>query len=161
MKDETKKPEDENGDKAATSEKKRKEPTSETLENFSRVTPGQLPHISFPPDARFQPVRSFIPPSPAIKSKLKGASKGTTERFAGGGGIIMLIDRKPGEETKFVDLPPELGGEQPATANTAQEPSDMQVDVEEAPMPEPFRVSNDQLFSVPYADNHFSTHLTS
>jgi 26S proteasome regulatory subunit N2 len=148
MADETK-PEEENGEKAATAEKKRKEPTSETLQNFSRVTPGQLPHISFPPDARFQPVRSFIPPSPAAKAKLKGASKVSMERHAGGGGIIMLIDRKPGEETKFVDLPPELGGEPPAAMNVDREPSEMLLDVPEAPMPEPFEVS------------HFSVHTSS
>lgn len=159
MADETK-PEEENGEKAATTEKKRKEPTSETLQNFSRVTPGQLPHISFPPDARFQPVRSFIPPSPAAKARLKGASKGSIERHAGGGGIIMLIDRKPGEETKFVDLPPELGGEQPAAMNVDREPSEMLLDVEEAPMPEPFEVSYFRYISLQVTDGNSSTHST-
>lgn len=141
MADDTKKSDETTPEKSASPvEKKRKEPTSEILENFSRVTPAQLAHISFPPDSRFQPVRSFTPPTPSTKARLKGAVKATTERYAGGG-IIMLVDRRPGEETKFVDLPPELGGDQPPPMVVDQEPSDMMLDtVEEAEMPEPFEV---------------------
>ncbi|KAG9048022.1 proteasome regulatory particle base subunit [Serendipita sp. 407] len=130
MGDDTKKPEEEPDKAAPPTEKKKKEPTSETLQNFSRVTPAQLAHISFPPDARFQPVRSFTA-SARSKSKING--KSASERYAGGG-IIMLIDRRPEEETKFVDLPPELGGEQPEAMAVDQ----MAVDVEEAEMPQPF-----------------------
>jgi hypothetical protein len=66
--------------------------------------------------------------------------KASTERYAGGG-IIMLVDRRPGEVTKFVDLPPELGGDQPPAMVVDQEPSDMMLDnAEEAEMPEPFEV---------------------
>ena len=138
MADDTKKSDDAAAEKSPV-EKKRKEPTSETLQNFSRVTPAQLAHISFPPDARFQPVRSFTPPTSVTKARLKGAVKTTTERYAGGG-IILLVDRQPGEETKFVDLPPELGGEQPTAMAVDQEPSDMMLDTEEAEMPAPFEV---------------------
>lgn len=137
MTDETKKPEEEK----PPVEKKRKEPTSEILENFSRVTPAQLSHISFPANARFQPVRSFTPKNTSTKvGRSKGASKAAGgERYAGGGGIIMLIDRKPGEPTSFVDLPPDLGGDLPRTGD--EEPSNMALDVEEeATMPEPFEV---------------------
>ncbi|KAG8834158.1 proteasome regulatory particle base subunit [Serendipita sp. 399] len=138
MADDTKKTEEE-GDKAAPppeKEKKKKEPSSETLQNFSRVTPAQLAHISFPPDSRFQPVRSFTPLTASARSKGKVNGKGASERYAGGG-IIMLIDRRPGEETKFVDLPPELVGEQPEAMAVDQE-TNMAVDVEEAEMPPPF-----------------------
>lgn len=143
MADETKKPEEEKEkertEKAAATEKKKKEPNSEILQNFSRVTPAQLSHIAFSPEARFQPVRTFIPPAPSAKTRLKNGGKNAVDRYVSGGGIILLIDQRPEEETKFMDLPPELGGEQPAAA-TDREPSDMVLDVEEAPMPEPFQV---------------------
>jgi len=141
MTDDTKKAEESIAEKSTTlAEKKRKEPTSEILENFSRVTPAQLAYISFPPDARFQPVRSFTPPTSSTKARLKGAVKATaTERYAGGG-IIMLIDKRPGEETKFIDLPPELGGEPPASMIVDEESSRMTLDTQEAEIPAPFEV---------------------
>jgi 26S proteasome regulatory subunit N2 len=141
MTDDTKKPEEATTDKGPAADKKKKEPTSETLQNFSRVTTAQLAHISFPPDSRFQPVRSFTPPTASVRHKLKGVGKPATERYAGGGGIIMLVDRCPGEETKFIDLPPELGGEQSTSMVVDQEPPDMMLDAQEAEVPEPFEVS--------------------
>ncbi|CAE7203319.1 unnamed protein product [Rhizoctonia solani] len=56
-------------------------PTSETLQNLSRVTPAQMQFIAFPAESRFQPVR------PIAK---------------GGGGIVMLIDKKDGEEVEWI-----------------------------------------------------------
>ena len=121
MKDEasTVKTEDKDKDKTA-SKRKEKEPSSETLQNLSRVTPAQLAHISFPPEGRFQPVRP-------IRS-------GSGKTRAGGGGILVLIDRTPGESIKYVDLPADLGGEE------APKPTEgMQVDEPvEAPPPAPF-----------------------
>lgn len=138
MSDETKKPGEDSTDKPTpVPEKRRKEPTSEILQNFSRVTPAQLAHIAFPPDVRFQPVRSFTSPSPSAKLRPKGGGKALPERHAVGGGIIMLLDRTPGEPTKFVDLPPELGGDEPTPMAIDQDSSQ---NVEEAPMPEPFEV---------------------
>jgi len=121
MKDEASvvKAEEKDKDKAAP-KRKEKEPLSETLQNFSRVTPAQLAHISFPPDGRFQPVRP-------IRS-------GNGKTRAGGGGILMLIDRTPNEPIKYVDLPADLGGEeipQPAEGMQVDEPA-------EAPPPAPF-----------------------
>lgn len=137
MADETKKPDEEAAEKATPApEKRRKEPTSEILQNFSRVTPAQLAHISFHSDARFQPVRSFTSPSTSGKSRPRGGGKALSERSTVGGGIIMLLDRTPGETTKFVDLPPELGGDEP-TPMAIDQPAQ---EVEEAPMPEPFEV---------------------
>jgi len=121
MKDEasTVKAEEKDKDKTA-SKRKEKEPSSETLQNLSRVTPAQLAHISFPPEGRFQPVRP-------IRS-------GSGKTRAGGGGILVLIDRTPGESIKYVDLPADLGGEE------APKPTEgMQVDEPvEAPPPAPF-----------------------
>jgi 26S proteasome regulatory subunit N2 len=110
---------DKDKDKAA-SKRKEKEPSSETLQNLSRVTPAQLAHISFPHEGRFQPVRP-------IRS-------GGGKTRAGGGGILMLIDRTPGEPVKYVDLPADLGGEEapkPAEGMQVDEPA-------EAPPPAPF-----------------------
>jgi 26S proteasome regulatory subunit N2 len=56
--------------------------TSETLSNLSRVTPAQLQHISFPAEGRFQPVRPV---------------------GRGGGGIVMLVDSKEGEEVSWIE----------------------------------------------------------
>ncbi|CAE6456206.1 unnamed protein product [Rhizoctonia solani] len=57
-------------------------PTSETLQNLSRVTPAQMQYIMFPPESRFQPVR------PIAK---------------GGGGIVMLVDKKEGEPIQWIE----------------------------------------------------------
>lgn len=122
MKDEpsTVKAEEEKDKDKATPKRKEKEPSSETLQNLSRVTPAQLAHISFPPEGRFQPVRP-------IRS-------GSGKTRAGGGGILMLIDRTPGEPIKYVDLPADLGGEEapkPVEGMQVDEPA-------EAPTPTPF-----------------------
>lgn len=46
------------GEGKAKSKRERKaEPTSETLPNYSRVTPAQLKYVTFPTDARFVPIR--------------------------------------------------------------------------------------------------------
>ena len=122
MKDEasTVKTEEEKDKDKAASKRKEKEPSSETLQNLSRVTPAQLAHISFPPEGRFQPVRP-------IRS-------GSSKTRAAGGGILVLIDRTPGESIEYVDLPADLGGEE------APKPTEgMQVDEPvEAPPPAPF-----------------------
>ncbi|KAG8696227.1 proteasome regulatory particle base subunit [Ceratobasidium sp. 395] len=56
--------------------------TSETLSNLSRVTPAQMQFISFPTEGRFQPVRPV---------------------GRGGGGIVMLLDKKEGEEITWIE----------------------------------------------------------
>jgi 26S proteasome regulatory subunit N2 len=70
-------------------------PTSETLQNLSRVTPAQMQYIAFLPEGRFQPVRPI---------------------GKGGGGIVMLIDKKEGEEIQWI--PPFGIEEAPAGATT-------------------------------------------
>jgi 26S proteasome regulatory subunit N2 len=75
-------------------EKKPSEPTSETLHNFSRVTPSQLAHIVFPPDNRFQPVRAVASHSTTARSGNSKAHR-KVDRYAGGGGILVLVDTRP------------------------------------------------------------------
>ncbi|CAE6469908.1 unnamed protein product [Rhizoctonia solani] len=73
-------------------------PTSETLQNLSRVTPAQMQYITFPAESRFQPVR------PIAK---------------GGGGIVMLIDKKEGEQVEWIQP---FGAESAPTENTGAQP---------------------------------------
>lgn len=120
-------PEASKADSKPTETKKRKaEPSSEKLPNFSRVTPAQLAHVVFPAEGRFQPVRPVstrTPKSSKGKSTAQSAAKtpasaalGTTaERYAGGGGILILIDQSPDEEAEFIEaeVPP---ADEPAVA---------------------------------------------
>lgn len=88
---------------------KRKEPMSESLSNFSRVTPSQFAYIVLPPGSRYQPVRPVstkaAPPSAKGKT-IKTSSATFTSKYAGGGGILMLQDLKPDEPAEFIDLQP-------------------------------------------------------
>ena len=102
-------------EKPAESKRPRKEPTSEKLSNFSRVTPAQLAHISFAPDGRYQPVRPVATRSAQKTSKGKAAAIASSrlasvaalgiaaERYAGGGGILILIDQTPGEPAEYIE----------------------------------------------------------
>ncbi|KAF8708026.1 26S proteasome regulatory complex, non-ATPase subcomplex, Rpn2 Psmd1 subunit, partial [Rhizoctonia solani] len=69
-------------------------PTSETLQNLSRVTPAQMQYITFPAESRFQPVRPI---------------------GKGGGGIVMLVDKKEGEPIEWIQP---FGTEPASTENT-------------------------------------------
>ena len=73
-------------------EKKPTEPSSAVLQNFSRVTPSQLAYIVFPPENRFSPVRA-VAPSRTVSSPTGKKS----DQYAGGGGILVLVDTKPEE----------------------------------------------------------------
>jgi 26S proteasome regulatory subunit N2 len=88
--------------------KKKAEPSQELRPNFSRVTPAQLSYISFSPTGRYQPVRpvSSTPKSPAASGAKAGGKQGSAEKYAGGGGIILLTDLTPDEEAEFIDLEP-------------------------------------------------------
>ncbi|KAF8898847.1 hypothetical protein BD779DRAFT_1666615 [Infundibulicybe gibba] len=85
---------------------KKAEPSFEMLPNFSRVTPAQLSHISFPADCRYQPVRAISMNSHL--SKAGGPARTTTgpapEKFAGGGGILILADLRPHEDSEFIEF---------------------------------------------------------
>lgn len=79
------------------------EPTSEKLSNFSRVTPAQMSHITFPPDSRYQPVRAVSThPAPTTRRSAKALT--STEKYAGGGGILLLIDHRPDEWPSYIEF---------------------------------------------------------
>jgi 26S proteasome regulatory subunit N2 len=94
--DDTKKTDIEMKDEGTTTKRRTPEPTSEKLSNFSRVTPAQLSYIRFPLDGRFHPVRA-VTSFPVGKP-----SSSKSERYAGGGGIVILVDRTPGAPNEWV-----------------------------------------------------------
>lgn len=83
---------------------KKKEENFEVLENMARVVPAQFKHISFKEDSRYTPLRKD-----------------------NAGGIIMLLDKRPGEEEDLIQ-PSAPSGD--AAAGEREE--------EEAPPFEPF-----------------------
>lgn len=92
---------------ASTSKVTRKaEPTYEIRPNFSRVTPAQLAHISFPPESRYQPVRPVSTTTPSRATPTGPLTTVTSEKFAGGGGILILRDLRPEEEGEFIEFEP-------------------------------------------------------
>ncbi|KIJ45113.1 hypothetical protein M422DRAFT_29967 [Sphaerobolus stellatus SS14] len=134
-------------DSGAVKKHKPTEPSFEVLPNFSRVTPSQLAHITFPPDGRYQPVRP-VATTPASRQGTSKTGKTPTgklsaERYAGGGGILLLIDERPDESVQLMEFALEersIPVEQAATAGTAPAATGMQVDnnVVEADPPESF-----------------------
>ncbi|KAF9040511.1 armadillo-type protein [Panaeolus papilionaceus] len=112
--------------KASTSKAKKPEPTSELRPNFSRVTPAQLPYISFPSDGRYQPVRAVSSKTPLSKTgKAVIASSSTlgvgSEKYAGGGGILILADLRPDEPAEFIEI--ETAAPVAAPAPASQQPA--------------------------------------
>lgn len=144
---------------APKKEKKPAEPSSETLQNFSRVTPSQLAHIVFPTENRFQPVRAVASQSTTARSATaatsgsgKAAPVKKADRYAGGGGILVLVDTKPEEgEPEWVQSLAEAAAVATAAAaapaagtNAALQPSASAI-VEDEPGVEPpasFEVSS-------------------
>jgi 26S proteasome regulatory subunit N2 len=98
------------------------EPTSEVLHNFARVTPKQLAHIVFPLENRFQPVRAVAQSqthaqSSSSSSPTTSAKKTAPGRYAGGGGVLVLVDTQPSDgEPEWV----QLLAERASTAATAE-----------------------------------------
>jgi 26S proteasome regulatory subunit N2 len=106
-------------EKPSTSAKstKKVEPSFEMLPNLSRVTPAQLAYITFP-EGRFQPVRAVSAnPVPPRGGKAGPAPLGlVSEKYAGGGCILILADLQPQEDTEFIDFEPPAAPE-PTPAN--------------------------------------------
>ena len=103
--------------KPSTSKSTRKsEPSFERLSNFSRVVPAQLAHITFPSGGRYQPVRAVSTKAPSSIKNGKPAiapagSKSATaaiglssEKYAGGGGILILVDGFPDQEAEIIEF---------------------------------------------------------
>ncbi|KAF4623012.1 hypothetical protein D9613_001708 [Agrocybe pediades] len=113
--------------KASTSKAKKAEPSFELRPNFSRVTPAQLGYITFPSDARYQPVRAVSSKTSLSKTgKAVAASSSPTsaagvgsERYAGGGGILILTDLRPNEEAEFIEFETAAPPAPPAAAAAA------------------------------------------
>lgn len=104
--------------------KRAPEPSSEKLANFTRVTPAQFAYISFAPEGKYQPVRaiSSTPQQRATATKKigKGAAVAGASKYAGGGGILLLVDTKPHEAAEFIDLTPPAPAEPaPGAADAA------------------------------------------
>lgn len=99
--------------------KTKAEPASFTLSNLSRVTPPQLPYVSFnaTSDGRYEPIRPIgdssatAPPSSSAsgsqaqrKGREGAVPPGGVSTQNQSGSIILLRDKKPGEEGKYVEL---------------------------------------------------------
>ncbi|KAJ7634207.1 hypothetical protein DFH06DRAFT_1221396 [Mycena polygramma] len=116
----------EDGKLSARSTKKA-EPAFETRPNLSRVTPAQLAYITFPPEGRFQPVRA-VSAKPALrggKPVVAGVKASPTpvglvsEKYAGGGCILILSDLRPEEEAEFIDFEPPAPAAAPEPVSNA------------------------------------------
>jgi 26S proteasome regulatory subunit N2 len=143
---------------ATPSKKERKsaEPSSFKVPNMTRVTPLQLPLLSFPSESRYVPVRplgqlSASPAQNALKKDSKQTSASTQTQSVASGSIVLLRDTTGGQgEGEYVELDKSLWPEvipgqgevveeeehapQP-TAAAAVPPINPE---EEAGMPEPF-----------------------
>lgn len=126
--------------------------------NFSRVTPAQLAYISFPGDSRYQPVRPVSTKSRTSKSSklIAGNSPSVlglgSEKYAGGGGIIILMDSLPNEPAEFIEtdpapalaaaapVPVQPSGHIPVHAETTGSHISLDESAPEADPPEPFEV---------------------
>jgi len=76
----------------------------------------QLAHITFPADGRYQPVRAVSTRAPSSVKNGKATvvpagSKSATaaiglssEKYAGGGGILILVDESPDQEAEFIEF---------------------------------------------------------
>lgn len=142
-------------DNRPSTSKRKAEPLFELRPNFSRVTPAQLAHISFSSDGRYQPVRPVSTRSQAPKAvkAAGGSSPGLgSEIYAGGGGILILTDLRPNDETEFIEIetaPPVAAAApapEPPSGNVPvhNEPRGHHISLDEnapeAEPPEPFEV---------------------
>ncbi|TFK41267.1 armadillo-type protein [Crucibulum laeve] len=85
---------------------KKSEPPFELRPNFSRVTAAQLVYVSFPADGRYQPVRS-VASGKNTKATAKPSTSGVglgSEKYGGGGGILIFVDQHPEEEAEFIEF---------------------------------------------------------
>ncbi|TCD63328.1 proteasome regulatory particle base subunit [Steccherinum ochraceum] len=102
--------------------KRKAEPAFETLSNFSRVVPAQLPYLTFPPDGRYQPVRAVstatIPPKTSSKSVIAAV---LATRQTGGGGILVVRDQRPEEPAEFIPFTTIVDPNAPAPAAAASD----------------------------------------
>lgn len=89
---------------SAAAGKKKPEPSSEQLDNMSRVLPWQVKHIVFGKDARYTPIKKVT------------------------AGVLMLRDANPGQEEDLMDLPIEIEEVKPLQEEEAEPPEDFYYD---------------------------------
>ena len=94
----------------------------EVKDNLTRVTPNQVPFITFSSDGRYTPIRSVsqVPQSTKVNDDSGSNTPisvnrrtrrptissiySSTPRSASGGGILILQDHRKGEPNTFIDL---------------------------------------------------------
>lgn len=96
--------------------KRKAEPAFETLHNFSRVTPAQLPYLTFPADGRYQPVRAV---STTVAPPHTSPKTSSISKQMGGGGILIVADQRPGEPAEFIPFTTVVDPNAPAPASDA------------------------------------------
>lgn len=136
----------------APKEKKPVEPSSHPVENLTRITPSQLPYISFPSNSRYALVR---PASASIVTPKKGKKPAANHDYArkpsiAVGGVVVLVDNgEVDAEGQYVELKESLwtapAPPAAAAAAAAQPASDVAMvsdndHFEEAEPPAPFEV---------------------
>lgn len=130
---------------------KASEPAFELRPNFSRVTPAQVVHVSFPVGSRYRPVRPVSAnPNPVrtATEPVLGPSSTASERYAGGGGILILVDSRPDDEAEYLEFETPTNLTTVAAVTTSQDTQVLAVgphisldaDAPEAGPPEPFEV---------------------
>lgn len=162
------------GEDSKPSSSKKREPGFEVKPNFSRVTPGQLQYVSFPSESRYQPVRTITATTSAKgKGAISAAAKASglgTEKYGGGGGILILVDMRPDEEAEYLELqappvvppPPQVVPPAPTgrTGGVSGPHIALDENGEDAAPPEPFEVSLSSPLKKPPLTLLPSTHLT-
>lgn len=132
-----------------TKKARKGEPGFEKLRNFSRVTPAQMAHVVFPPDGRYQPVRSvssYVAPRNGKAGKSSYGPTISSEKFAGGGGILILVDQRPEDDAEYIEFTtniPPFVYEGPTGISESERRLHIALDenAPEATPPEPFEVS--------------------
>lgn len=66
------------------------------------MTPAQLAYISFPSEGKYQPVRAVT--AKPVSTRAGKTVRQIEEKVAGGGGILILVDRRPDEEAEFIEF---------------------------------------------------------
>ncbi|KAK4702398.1 26S proteasome regulatory subunit N2, partial [Phenoliferia sp. Uapishka_3] len=88
--------------------KRKAEASTDRLSNLSRVTPAQLPYITFAPDARWVPVRpvnSGVSTSSSLPTSASDSpSSGLAPTIGAGGGILLMRDREPEKEAEWLTI---------------------------------------------------------
>ena len=144
------------GGTPAKKDRKPAEPSSFTVSNMSRVTPHQLPLISYPAHGRYQPIRPIgeagtttdqNPKKSSGPNVLSGGSGGA-EKIGAAGSIIMLGESVEGQsgQVQYIELDRSLWPletEARAVDEQVSEPMAVVEETEEAEMPPPFEYSFD------------------